>query len=157
VSIRLRPMRPDEFDAWADRSRRQYADDVARNGGLPRDLAEQKAERDFAVTLPLGLQTPEQVIRVVDDDELGPVGIVWYAERRLDLRTVTFLYELSIDEEHRGRGLGRRAMELFEDEVRRNGGRELELNVFGGNTVARNLYRSMGYSESSVHMTKTLG
>jgi ribosomal protein S18 acetylase RimI-like enzyme len=150
-------MRPDEFEVWWEQSRRTYAEDVSQNGGLPRDLADRKAEADFAALLPQGVHTPGQTIRVVDDDELGAVGVVWYAEREIDLRRVTFLYEVTIGEEHRGRGLGRRAMQLFEEEVRRNGGRELELNVFGGNTVARNLYRSLGYRESAVHMTKRLG
>ncbi|MDX6592712.1 MAG: hypothetical protein QOJ13_1908 [Gaiellales bacterium] len=156
MSTRLRPMRPDEFDGWAQESTRAYAHDISQNGGLPRDLAERKAETDFASVLPHGLDTPGQTIRVVEDDEAGAVGVVWYAERELDLRQVTFLYEITIREEHRGRGHGRMAMQLFEEEVRRNGGRELELNVFGGNNVARNLYRSLGYRESSVHMTKTL-
>jgi len=30
------------------------------------------------------------------------------------------------------------------------------LNVFGGNEVARNLYRSLGYEENAVSMSKKL-
>jgi ribosomal protein S18 acetylase RimI-like enzyme len=32
----------------------------------------------------------------------------------------------------------------------------VELNVFGGNDVARNLYRSLGYVETSIQMGKDL-
>ena len=50
----------------------------------------------------------------------------------------------------RGRGLGRRAMELAEEEANRRGLARIELNVFGGNEVARGLYRSLGYAEVAV-------
>jgi hypothetical protein len=48
-------------------------------------------------------------------------------------------------------------MLLAEDEARKRGRSRLELNVFGGNEVARKLYRSLGYVEAAVHMGKDLG
>jgi len=42
-------------------------------------------------------------------------------------------------------------------EARARGIGRLELNVFGGNDVARHLYRSLGYVETSVQMGKDLG
>ncbi len=36
------------------------------------------------------------------------------------------------------------------------GAHEIALNVFGGNTVARGLYTSLGYNERSVAMAKSL-
>jgi ribosomal protein S18 acetylase RimI-like enzyme len=47
-------------------------------------------------------------------------------------------------------------MLLAEDEARRRGLTRIELNVFGGNEVARNLYRSLGYVETSAQMAKDL-
>jgi ribosomal protein S18 acetylase RimI-like enzyme len=38
--------------------------------------------------------------------------------------------------------------------VRRAGHRRIALNVFGGNEAARSLYRSLGYHEAAVTMTK---
>jgi ribosomal protein S18 acetylase RimI-like enzyme len=48
-------------------------------------------------------------------------------------------------------------MLLAEDEARARGLGRVELNVFGGNEVARDLYRSLGYRESAVQMAKDLG
>jgi ribosomal protein S18 acetylase RimI-like enzyme len=48
-------------------------------------------------------------------------------------------------------------MRLAEDEARSRGIGRIELNVFGGNEVARNLYRSLGYTETSLQMAKDLG
>jgi hypothetical protein len=53
-------------------------------------------------------------------------------------------------------GIGREAMLLFEDEVRSRGLGKATLMVFGGNEVARSLYRSLGYAERVVFMWKTL-
>jgi len=62
--------------------------------------------------------------------------------------------KLKIEEQERGRGYGRAAMELAEKEARRRGLERLELNVFGDNHAARSLYRSLGYREAAVIMTK---
>jgi ribosomal protein S18 acetylase RimI-like enzyme len=67
-----------------------------------------------------------------------------------------WLNEVEIDEPFRGRGYGRRALDLLEEEVRRRGIPEIVLNVWGGNDVARALYRSEGYFERAVEMAKEL-
>ena len=70
--------------------------------------------------------------------------------------TGVWLYEIELDEAARGRGLGREAMIEFEARARDLGAEKLALNVFGGNEVARSLYRSLGYVEESVQMGKRL-
>jgi ribosomal protein S18 acetylase RimI-like enzyme len=47
-------------------------------------------------------------------------------------------------------------MLLAESEARRRGLHRVALNVFGGNEVARNLYRSLGYGENAILMSKNL-
>jgi ribosomal protein S18 acetylase RimI-like enzyme len=47
-------------------------------------------------------------------------------------------------------------MRLAEDEARGRGIDRIELNVFGGNDVARGLYRSLGYVETAAQMRKDL-
>jgi RimJ/RimL family protein N-acetyltransferase len=47
-------------------------------------------------------------------------------------------------------------MLAFEALARELGADRVTLNVFGGNEVARSLYRSLGYVEESVHMRKRL-
>jgi len=71
-------------------------------------------------------------------------------------RRVLFVYDISIDPRFQGRGYGRATMTLAEGEARARGISRLELNVFGGNDVARGLYRSLGYVETAVQMAKDL-
>jgi ribosomal protein S18 acetylase RimI-like enzyme len=47
-------------------------------------------------------------------------------------------------------------MLALEDEVHAHGLARIELNVFGGNEVARGLYRSLGNAEAAVRMDKKL-
>jgi len=67
-----------------------------------------------------------------------------------------WVWNIEIDDAHRRKGLGRKAMLLAENLARDNGANSIGLNVFAHNRVARNLYQSLGYEESSVQMRKAL-
>ena len=148
-------MRADEFPDFIETSKRSYAEGIATQGDRPIEFARRKSEEDHAAILPNGLDTPGHEIFVV---EAGGerVGVLWLAERESGGRRVCWIYDVEIGEEHRGRGYGRAAMLLAEEEARRRGLNRIELNVFGGNTIARNLYRSLGYVETSAQMAKDL-
>jgi ribosomal protein S18 acetylase RimI-like enzyme len=155
MSIRLRPMREDEFPAFLELSRVGYAEDLVRNGGMQADAAQRKVEADFLQLLPHGYASDVE-LRVVEDEFGSAIGRMVYAEREEHGLRYVFLYDIAIDEAHRGRGFGREAMELLEAEVRERGLDQLQLNVFGGNEQARGLYRSLGFQELSVQMGKEL-
>lgn len=152
----LRPMREDEFELYRTEAAAAYARDIELNGGVPAAAAREKARRDFEQLLgQAGLDTPGHSLYVVGH-EGERVGVLWIAERESHGRPAIFVYDVQIDEKLRGRGLGRAAMLLCEEEVRRRGIDRIELNVFGGNELARRLYRSLGYAELSVFMGKEL-
>ena len=154
-AVRLRPMTPEEFPAFVADSKAGYAHDIEVHGGQTREAALAKAEADFPAVMPQGLETPGHAIFVVEA-EGAAVGRLWLAERQMGGRRTLFIYDISIDPGQQGRGYGRAAMRLAEEEARRRGIGRIELNVFGGNEVARGLYRSLGYAETSVQMAKTL-
>jgi ribosomal protein S18 acetylase RimI-like enzyme len=155
MSARLRPMREDEFAAFFDRSRAGYVRDLTENGGMSPDVARRKGEADFEQLFPDGFRSGVE-LRVVEDGSGTVVGRVVWSAREQHGSAYAFLYDIEIDEEHRGRGLGREAMQLLEAEVRERGFDRLQLNVFGGNERARSLYRSLGFEELSVQMGKEL-
>ena len=156
MTVRLRPLREDEFAGYRGTIEAGYAADIERNGGMPRELAQAKSKRDCEALWPDGLRTPGQWVFVVEDDGGESVGTLAVARRDSQGREVLFVYDVRIDERHRGRGLGREAMRLAEEEARSRGLDRIELNVFGGNDAARGLYRSLGYGELAVWMGKDL-
>jgi GNAT superfamily N-acetyltransferase len=151
----IRPLREDEFDAWRAATRDGYAYSIEFEGGVPHDAAQKKADDDFAAVLPDGIATKGHLFYVVDEGD-GPVGDLWLAEREGMSGPQLFVYDVHVDEAQRGKGYGRRLMEFADEEARRLGLPRIALNVFGGNEVARQLYRSLGYYESAVFMVKEL-
>jgi GNAT superfamily N-acetyltransferase len=150
-TVTFRPLREDEFEAWSEEHARAYAEGMVDFAVMSREDAEAKAGRDFAAVLPHGLATEGIRIWVVED-EGRPVGTVFLGSRDGG----AWLYDITIAESERGRGYGRAAMLALEDEVRRLGFQALSLNVWGGNEVARSLYRSLGFAEVAVAMKKSL-
>ena len=147
----MRPLAPEEWEPFVVRAKAFYEADMTA-AGIDPALARTKAEDDFAALLPDGASTPGQLIYAIDDG--GLAGYLWLAERRGELGHNLFVYAVEVDEERRGRGLGRLAMRFAEDEARRRGIPRVALNVFGGNEIARRLYSSLGYRETAVHMEK---
>jgi len=158
VDVRLRPLRDDEFDAYVEHGKVWYARDLSENGGAPPELAQKKAEEDWALLLPERLASPGQHLFAVEEIATGErVGDAWIAERDTQFEgKVAFVYSIEIEDRFRGRGFGKQAMLLLEDEARSLGLTRISLNVFGGNEVARSLYRSLGYAEKAVAMSKEL-
>lgn len=148
-------MREDEFAAWLPRMRKEYARAMTDEGGFPDAGAAEKAAADIERLFPGGLPSSEQLVFVLETDG-EKVGELWLAEREdMGLR-VLFVYDIHVDESQRGRGHGKAAMLLAEEEARRRGIDRVALNVFGRNTVARRLYQSLGFAENAVAMSKSL-
>jgi GNAT superfamily N-acetyltransferase len=155
MGIDLRPIRRDELPGWLARTRAGYADEMVRNAGASPDQARAKAEADTESLFPGGRPSAEQFVYVVGLDG-EPAGQIWFAVREGEFGRMIWVYGVEIDAGFRGRGLGRAAMLFVEDEARRRGIPTIALNVFGGNEVARGLYRSLGYDEVAVEMAKAV-
>ncbi len=155
MSVVLRPMRHDEFPAYLENAVESYAAGMVDHAGLSHEAARSKSVADNNALFSNGLDTPEIVVLVVESGG-EPVGHVVFGRRERHGRRQAFLYDIQIGPEHRGRGIGGRAMALLQDEARALGLERIELNVFGGNAGARRLYRSLGYQETFVTMAKDI-
>jgi ribosomal protein S18 acetylase RimI-like enzyme len=155
MSLSLRPLANDEFESWFPRLRDGYAEDMARDAGMAPEKATALAAAQMNELFPGRAPSPQQLVYVLEADG-ERVGELWVCDREDRVQHALFIYNIEIDEEHRGKGYGRAAMELAESEARRLGIDRIALNVFGKNEVARNLYRSLGYEENAVSMSKNL-
>ncbi len=93
-----------------------YLEDVIGAGFTPEEASE-NVERNKAALFVDGVPNDDQHFFDVMDDET-PVGTLWLAERREGDVGEWFVYDIEIDEEYRGRGLGRH------DDAGRRGVRE---------------------------------
>ena len=121
-----------------------FAASVTENFGVPRDRAEQEAERDLRATLPDGVGTEGQLLRraVVDGAD---VGFLWLSLPGTTHPAMAWLSEIEVTAGERGRGYGTQIIAAGEEELRRRGIARLGLHVFGSNTGARRLYERLGY------------
>jgi len=140
----------DEFSVWLPQLRDEYAGDLVRDYALSTDQARAQAAIEIERDLPAG-----HAVWVIEVDG-EPVGHLWLSERRSSFEPALVVYDVDVDEPHRGRGYGRAAMLFAEEEARRRGLSRIALHVGARNHVARNLYRSLGFEENEVAMSKRL-
>ncbi|WP_314612901.1 GNAT family N-acetyltransferase [Streptomyces stackebrandtii] len=134
----------------------RYATDLVALGQTSED-AYRHADESMARSLPSGTPTPEHVVFDVVDNAGVSVGYLWIGPDRSDDAGAWWVWDIAIDADRRGRGLGRRAMLLGKECARAQGAHTLGLSVFDFNTGARGLYESLGYETTSVKMLKRLG
>ncbi|MEO8476529.1 MAG: GNAT family N-acetyltransferase [Actinomycetota bacterium] len=155
--LRLRPMTAEEYREYHRHSVASYADDMVRNVKLTPEAAQERAATALRDLLPEGLSTRNHWLKVAELDG-ERVGTLWYARLTTSAgNEIAYLFDIEVVEAARGRGHGRRLMELLEQEIAALGLVRIELNVFGHNDVARALYEDLGYVEMSRQLFKELG
>ena len=148
-------MRDDEVPAYLERAEPEYARQLVEFAGMPEDEAHTKSRADHEGLFPGGRPREDLLLFVLEEDDGSVVGRVMYSERPPGSGKA-FLWDILVEAEARGHGYGREGMRLFEEDARARGLTEVLLNVFGGNQVARSLYRSIGYAEAFVGMSRHL-
>ena len=68
----------------------------------------------------------------------------------------TYLWDIFINEDRRGKGYGEEAMKELVNIAKKEGAKRVQLNVFGFNPVAKNLYPKMGFNDTGITMMKYL-
>ena len=60
--VKLIPMQEADFDAYVERSIRDYAEEHVKNGSWPPDQALELSRREFRALLPDGLKSKKQFV-----------------------------------------------------------------------------------------------
>jgi ribosomal protein S18 acetylase RimI-like enzyme len=142
LAFSLDLMTLEEFEANRDHLIAEYASSMVRAGIFDPDEALADARRQTVMMLPRGLNTPSHTWFVVRCNG-ERVGTLWLHESVEDGSGSVF--DIEIDDRFRRHGIGREVMIAAEEFFRQRNLRYLELHVFGYNSVARDLYSSLGY------------
>jgi ribosomal protein S18 acetylase RimI-like enzyme len=148
-------MTQDEYDAWRGQSVADYAVEIARSRDLDAESAAAQSAGEFAQLLPDGLASAGMHLwtAVVDDE---PVGMGWIELRQRASGVSAWIYDISVEADHRGRGLGRGLLDALHAAARDLGATSMALNVFGDNPTAIRLYETSGYTVTAQQMKKEL-
>lgn len=154
-TIEFRKMSENEFSRYRELSLEAYAQDIARNFKRPIEIVRSEAEEQVNRILKDGLSTQGHFLFNVVEKKTGEtIGHVWFNVERDKKRA--FLYDIIIHEPYRGKGLGRKTLQLVEEKLREMGASQLGLHVFAHNEVAIHLYKAQGYYTTSFNMQKDL-
>jgi ribosomal protein S18 acetylase RimI-like enzyme len=144
-----------EFTSFRARAVHDYAVEKVAAGEWAQERASLLAEQQTDALLPDGKLTDGMFIVMADADEIGPVGYAWLALKGPEVSSA-WIYDIAIDEEHRGKGYGRALLNGLEQVAREHNLDSIALNVSAGNDYARRLYERAGYEPTSIHMSKRL-
>lgn len=154
--MKLEKMTKAEYDLWAPRCKRDYAQDKVRANRYTLAEANEIAEKDFLRILPDGLNSKDNYLFSIKNQQLTNVGYIWFCITGAVNNRKAFIYDIIVEERYRGQGFGKKAMLLIEEEVKKLGLKEIGLHVFGFNETAIRLYQSLGYQTTDLVMAKSL-
>jgi ribosomal protein S18 acetylase RimI-like enzyme len=156
--IKLIPMSEEEFQVYYNQAVQGYAAEHVKSGRWQAETAEQEAKREYDGLLPQGVASPNQFLFTIQEAESGVrVGMIWYALRPSGPKQVAFIYDVSIEPEHRRKGYAQAAFQALEGLVQAQGVSSIDLHVFGHNRSAIALYEKLGFQATNLLMRKTLG
>lgn len=153
--MRLEKMNSDQYDKYIEREMPLYAQEMATSSEIELEIALENSKKSFSTLLPNGLETENQFLFNVIDDEEKIIGDLWLNLRGEKKRRV-YIYNIVIHEKFRGLGFGKKSMKLVEEFARENNCESVDLHVFGHNKTARGLYESMGFGPLSIVMRKNI-
>ncbi|WP_413290754.1 GNAT family N-acetyltransferase [Bdellovibrio sp. HCB337] len=153
--IKLRKMTSEEYTEYRKFSVANYADEKQKGEGLTPEEALKVAQDSYERLLPQGLETPDQFLfSVIEDATQKPVGMLWFAKKSQSGKIYAFIYDVVLNPEKRGQGLGKHLIALMEEEARALGCKSVGLHVFGHNTAAIALYEKSGFHTTNRMMKK---
>ncbi|MER9307104.1 GNAT family N-acetyltransferase [Mesorhizobium sp. M0293] len=155
--ISLRPMRDSEFLAYLDYFIPDYASEIASNYRLSDNESLAQAKQEIASDLPDGVDTIGHVLLCVIDPTGTPeklIGYLWYKQD--PTMRAAFISDFHIFPAYQGQGLGKQALEVLENDLKRKGFQQIKLRVAGDNKRARHVYEVTGFQVTGINMSKPL-
>ena len=150
-------MTANEFDEWRDGVIRAFADEQVAAGNWSSAEAMNLAAKANEALLPDGYATAGMLYLRATLADGTHIGVLWLGlTHPHGTPDCAFIYDIEIDEAHRGAGYGRALLAAAENAVRSRGVGAVELNVFGDNIRAIRLYETSGYRVVTQQMRKSL-
>lgn len=140
--VRLVPMTREEIAGCLEASVVEFGQQLQAEG-VSADEAEIKVRQRLSDVLRQGIDTPGHRFNWIESDG-ARVGRVWTGPA-IDEPNSTHLWEIVIDPDQRGSGLGGEVLDLIEEQERERSTERITLNVFHSNNGARRLYERKGY------------
>ena len=155
--ITLIPIDQSDFETFLEGMIVDYARDKVKSGNWLAEGSLEKSHAEFLSLLPNGLQTKDQfVFTIFDEETKTKPGVLWVQIKKDELCQRGFICEFVIDLQFRGQGYGKKALQALDQKMDEMGVESISLHVFAHNTNAIGLYKKMGYEVTNLYMSKKL-
>ena len=154
--VRLIPMTGKEFEEYLERDIERYAEENVKAGYWAPAEALEESGKAHQQLLPTGMATKDHHFLKIQDGCGIAIGAAWLKANQDTALPSGFIYDLFLEEAHRGRGYGKQTMLALEEKAKEFGLRTLALHVFAHNAAARALYERLGYEVMSLNMIRVL-
>ena len=155
--VALVPIEQREFEAFLEKEIHDYAQEKIISGNWLAEEALEKSWAEFMSLLPDGLQTKDQfVFSVLDEDTNLNIGVLWVQVKMGDSPRKAFICDFVIQSEFRGNGYGKQTLQALDKKLEEMGVESVSLHVFAHNTHAIALYEKAGYKVTNLYMGKEL-
>ena len=145
-----------EFDQYLPGAIEHLGNEVSKARDLTKEQGNELAKTSFRNLFPnLKVESEDQYVGYLVEDGTK-IGVMHFGVRRDHRNPYIYLWDIEVSSDHRGKGYGKTAMLLLEEETKSLGIGKISLNVFGHNIAARSLYEKLGYQPASITMSKKL-
>ncbi len=153
--MQLEKMTLEDFESYLKIAIPNYAQEKMKAEGFEKEEAYELAQSTYKNLLSEGFNTKDHYLYVVKFNQ-KKVGLFWFAKKSNQNKEYAFIYDIMLDSEFRGQGLGKKLMNLIEEEIKKKNLSSVSLHVFEHNKVAVNLYKKSGYHTTNRIMVKDL-
>jgi ribosomal protein S18 acetylase RimI-like enzyme len=155
--VALVPIEQRDFDVFLENEIHDYAQEKIISGNWLAEEALEKSQVEFMSLLLDGLQTKDQfVFSVLDEDTNLTIGVLWIQVKMGDFHRKAFICDFVIQPEFRGNGFGKQALQTLDKKLEEMGVVSVSLHVFAHNTNAIALYEKAGYKVTNLYMGKAI-
>ncbi|MBC3947702.1 GNAT family N-acetyltransferase [Erwinia persicina] len=150
----LRPMQADEFPAYRQIVIAEYGRDLAESRRCSLEDALSRATTLIDQALTQGVNSPPQRLLCITATEGAepPVGYLWVSVSE----NIAWIYDIYLLPEWRGKGYGKQALDVINQQLALEGITETGLRVAANNSRAKKLYESLGFVLTGYNMSKRL-
>lgn len=150
MAVILEKMSEEEYSKFYKISFETQVEELIREENLSRNDAENETKKELEEMLPLGIDTNDNFLLSIKNDD-NVIGYIWFlTEYNEDIKQ-SFLCDFMIFEEYRGKGYAKEALVEMEKMAADMMCKESVLFVADENIIAQRLYSKCGYQVLRKH------
>lgn len=143
--ITFKKINTEEFSVFSKWSVKNYADNLIKSGDEKfRFKARKAAKSEFNDIFPDGADSVDNYLYVIINEDSEKIGVIGYQKSPFE-ENAAFVTENVIKEDYRGKGYGKSAFVMLQEDAKEKGFVKMALNCFKHTPVSFAMYEKNGF------------